>query len=118
MGISGFYKTPLFSLLYNAADPARPIMLDDTTYFLSFEYYDDAYACMVLLNCASVQGFLRAISFRDAKRPYTKKVLQRLDLWKCFAVVYLSELVATEERLALPAYITGNIYAPFKKNVS
>lgn len=118
VGISGFYKTPLFSLLYNAADPARPIMLDDTTYFLSFEYYDDAYACMVLLNCASVQGFLRAISFRDAKRPYTKKVLQRLDLRKCFAVVSLSELVATEERLALPAYITGNIYAAFKKNVS
>lgn len=118
VGISGFYKKPLFALLYNAAEIDHPIMLDDTTYFLSFDTYDEAYACMVLLNCKSVQDFLFSISFRDAKRPYTKKVLQRLDLKKCFEVVSIDELKETEHRLNLKPYITECMYGELKEYVS
>ena len=117
VGISGFYKQPVFSLLYNAEEPAHPIMLDDTVYFLAFDSYDAAYVCMILLNCASVHGFLRSISFSDAKRPYTKKVLQRLDFRKCVAAVSLDELRETEKRLALKPYITEHRYTAFKKLV-
>ena len=92
-------------------------MLDDTTYFLSFDTYDEAYACMLLLNCDSVQNFLYSISFRDAKRPYTKKVLQRLDLRKCVEEVSIEELKETETKLELQPYITDNLYSGFKRLV-
>ncbi|MBE5858663.1 MAG: methyltransferase [Butyrivibrio sp.] len=118
VGISGFYKKPLFTLLYNADEIDHPIMLDDTTYFLSFDTYDEAYACMVLLNCESVQDFLFSISFKDAKRPYTKKVLQRLDLKKCFEEITIDELKETEKRLELKPYITESMYVELKEHVS
>ena len=118
VGISGFYKKPLFSLLYNADELEHPIMLDDTTYFLSFDNYDEAYACMLLLNSDSVQDFLFSISFQDAKRPYTKKVLQRLDLKKCIEEVTVDELKKTEERLELGAYITENVYSELKNHIA
>ena len=37
VGISGFYKRPLFALLYNENKIEHPIMVDDTSYFLSFD---------------------------------------------------------------------------------
>ena len=117
VGISGFYKKPLFSLLYNESEVEHPIMLDDTTYFLSFDTYDEAYTCMLLLNCESVQNFLYSISFQDAKRPYTKKVLQRLDLQKCIDEVSIEEMKETEARLELQPYITERLYNGFKRLV-
>ena len=117
VGISGFYKKPLFSLLYNENEIEHPVMLDDTTYFLSFDAYDEAYTCMLLLNCELVQSFLYSISFQDAKRPYTKKVLQRLDLQKCLASVSFKEIKETEVRLELEPYITERLYREFKELV-
>lgn len=117
VGISGFYKKPLFSLLYNESEVDHPIMLDDTTYFLSFDTYDEAYTCMLLLNCESVQNFLYSISFQDAKRPYTKKVLQRLDLQKCVEEISIEELKETETKLDLQPYITDYLYSGFKRLV-
>ena len=117
VGISGFYKKPLFSLLYNETEVEHPIMLDDTAYFLSFDTYDEAYTCMLLLNCESVQEFLYSISFKDAKRPYTKKVLQHLDLQKCVKEISMDEMRETEARLELPPYINEKIYRDFKQLV-
>ena len=114
VGISGFYKKPLFSLLYNKNELSHPIMLDDTSYFLSFDTYDEAYTCMLLLNSESVQNFLYSISFQDAKRPYTKKVLQRIDLLKCVQEVSIEELKKTEKTFNLHPYITENLYSIFK----
>lgn len=113
VGISGFYKKPLFSLLYNEANIEHPVMVDDTSYFLSFNNYSDAYACMLLLNSTKVQEFLLSISFQDAKRPYTKKVLQQLDLKKCINAISFTELVDTEKDLGLSAYITLEMYKKF-----
>lgn len=113
VGISGFYKKPLFSLLYNEDRIEQPIMVDDTSYFLSFDKYSDAYTCMLLLNSSRVQEFLLSISFQDAKRPYTKKVLQRLDFTKCIELITFEELVNAEKELNLPKTITEDMYTKF-----
>ena len=118
VGISGFYKKPLFALLYNREKIEQPIMVDDTSYFLSFDNYSDAYTCMLLLNCDRVQKFLLSISFQDAKRPFTKKVLQRLDFNKCIQNITFEELEETEHILKLPKKITTEMYAEFIKFVA
>ncbi len=78
VGIAGFYKEPNFALI--APDCNRPVMLDDTTYFLGFDNYLDALFTASLLNSARVRQFLQSIVFADAKRPYTKEILMRVDL--------------------------------------
>lgn len=118
VGISGFYKKPLFVLLYNESNINQPIMVDDTSYFLSFDNYSDAYTCMLLLNSAMVQEFLFSISFQDAKRPYTKKVLQRLDLKKCIENLEYEELVYTEKKLGLSKVVTSKMYSSFVDYIS
>lgn len=117
VGISGFYKKPLFALLYNENRLDQPVMVDDTSYFLSFDNYADAYTCMLLLNSKKVQDFLLSISFQDAKRPYTKKVLQRLDFNKCIQTIKFSELLDAESALGLFKIITPEMYEAFKTNI-
>ncbi len=113
VGLSGFYKKPLFCLLHSA----KPVMTDDTTYFLAFKDYNVAYAMMLLLNSKTVQAFLSSIAFLDSKRPYTVKLLSRLDLKKCIAAVSLREITNTEAELQLPRYITAEIYAQLKSQI-
>lgn len=113
VGISGFYKKPLFALLYNENKIEHPVMVDDTSYFLSFADHSYAYTCMLMLNSSRVQKFLLSISFQDAKRPYTKKVLQRLDFNKCVYNITFEELVITEKELKLPKLITEEMYTSF-----
>lgn len=117
VGISGFYKKPLFALLYNEKRIDQPIMVDDTSYFLSFDNYSEAYTCMLLLNSERVQKFLLSISFQDAKRPYTKKVLQRLDLNKCIQNIKFDELVDVERAFGLSETITPEMYISFKEYI-
>jgi hypothetical protein len=83
VGISGFYKDPIFSLLAGAI----PIMMDDTCYFLSFENISDALITLSLLNSEICRSFLKSLVFIDLKRPYTKEILSRIDLLKLSEVV-------------------------------
>ena len=106
VALSGFYKKPLFSLLHSS----KPVMTDDTAYFLPFEDYDLAYSMMLLLNSDTVQSFLQSIAFLDNKRPYTVKLLSRLDLSKCLSAVPFDKLKAVEQELKLPAQITIQQY--------
>ena len=94
VGVSGFYKQPLFSVLYS--DDEKPVMIDDTSYFICFDNYDMAYVAMLLLNSDKVQKFLKSIAFLDAKRPYTKKVLERIDFHKIIKTLIIDELSKTE----------------------
>ncbi len=112
VGVSGFYKQPLFSVLYS--DDEKPVMTDDTSYFICFGSYDMAYVAMLLLNSEKVQGFLTSIAFLDAKRPYTKKVLERIDFDKIVDSLTIDELNETEQKLNLPYYITIPMYDSFK----
>lgn len=112
VGVSGFYKQPLFSVLYS--DDDKPVMTDDTSYFICFDSYDMAYVAMILLNSEKVQGFLTSIAFLDAKRPYTKKVLERIDFNKIVDSLSIDELTKTEQDLKLSCYITSSMYDTFK----
>ena len=112
VGVSGFYKQPLFSVLYS--DDEKPVMTDDTSYFICFDNYDMAYVAMLLLNSKKVQNFLTSISFLDAKRPYTKKVLERIDFEKIVESLTIEELNETEQQLNLSCYVTTPMYNTFK----
>ena len=112
VGVSGFYKKPLFSVLYS--DDEKPVMTDDTSYFICFDSYDMAYVAMLLLNSEKVQDFLTSIAFLDAKRPYTKKVLERIDFDKIVESLTIDELTETEQKLKLSYYVTISMYDTFK----
>lgn len=112
VGVSGFYKQPLFSVLFS--DDEKPVMTDDTSYFICFDNYEMAYVAMLLLNSDKVQAFLPSIAFLDAKRPYTKKVLERIDFDKIVDTLTIDELMETEHRLNLSYYVTIPMYDTFK----
>ena len=78
VAISGLYKEPWFSLVPPIEN--RPVMLDDTCYFLGFDTYPDALFTASLLNSPTIKQFIKSIVFSDAKRPYTKAALMRIDL--------------------------------------
>ena len=59
-------------------------MLDDTCYFLGFDDRDTALLVAFLLNSPPMLEFLESIAFNDAKRPFTKDLLMRLDLSAAF----------------------------------
>ncbi|MCC8079016.1 MAG: hypothetical protein LIO57_02990 [Oscillospiraceae bacterium] len=99
VGVSGFYKKPLFSLL--CAKKSRPIMTDDTSYFICLPTFDTAYVAMLILNSECVQNYLCSIAFLDSKRPFTKKVLEQVDFTKVLDVIALTDLKQTEKQLGL-----------------
>lgn len=111
VGVSGFNKKPLFSLLYS--DDHKPVMVDDTSYFICFDRYNMAYVAMLLLNSEKVQRFLASIAFADSKRPYTKKVLERIDFKKIVLSLHIDEVIKTEQELHLSRYVTLPMYADF-----
>ncbi|MBI3761876.1 MAG: SAM-dependent methyltransferase [Chloroflexi bacterium] len=78
VAISGLHKVPNFSLVL--PNENRPVMLDDTCYFLGFDTYLDALFTASLLNSSLAKRFLQSIVFTNAKRPYTKDALMRIDL--------------------------------------
>ena len=106
IGVSGFYKDPMFSLLVNK----KPVMLDDTGYFLGFDDYDVAYTIMIVLNSEEVKSFLKQISNLNAKRPYTKKILSRISLKKGLELLPYEVTKKIEKSLGLESYLTKEIY--------
>lgn len=111
VGVSGFYKQPLFSVLFSPN--GKPVMTDDTSYFICFDSYDMAYVAMLILNSERVQNFLKSIVFIDSKRPYTKKLLKRLDFSKICNVLSYKDLEITENALDLPNYLTPEMFCSF-----
>lgn len=78
VAVSGLSKAPRF----HAIGPAggRPVMLDDTCYFLPFRSPEPAALASALLNDPATLSLIGALLFREAKRPVTKALLARLDL--------------------------------------
>lgn len=111
VGVSGFYKEPIFSVLFS--EDEKPVMTDDTSYFICLPSYNTAYVAMLYLNSKRVQDFLKSIAFLDAKRPYTKKVLERISFNKIFNKVTYNELVETEQMLALGSFLTHEMVQEF-----
>ena len=60
----------------------KPIMVDDTCYFIPCSTREEAVFIAKLLNSEVCQRFLRSLIFFDAKRPITKDILQRINLYE------------------------------------
>lgn len=76
--ISGFYK----KLDFRMAGPhaGRPVMLDDTAYFLGSNDEQGARTLVEMLNSPPAREFLSSLVFWDAKRPITIDLLSQLSL--------------------------------------
>lgn len=78
VAISALHKQCAFSVI--GPHEGKPVMLDDTCYFLPFDSAAEADRAVTALRSAIAQDFFAARIFWDAKRPISKAILQQLDL--------------------------------------
>ena len=84
IAISGLYKSTHFTLV--EPNNSKPIMLDDTCYFIGFNKLEMAQIAHYLTNSDLVQKFLKSIIFSDSKRSINKDILMRIDFAKAFEI--------------------------------
>jgi hypothetical protein len=80
VAISGFYKKLEFVVL--GPVKGKPVVLDDTSYFLPCRTREQAGYLAAMLNSPVARSFFEAFVFWDGKRPITADLLRRLDLRK------------------------------------
>jgi len=80
VSISGFYKKLHFKVI--GSYEGKPIVLDDTSYFVPCETKQEAEYIASLLNSEKARAFFESFVFWDAKRPITVDLLRRLNLEK------------------------------------
>ncbi len=92
VAISGLHKIPRF----RAIGPVngRPVMLDDTCYFIPCFAAHQAAFLTTLLNDPICLDFINSMTFLGSKRPITKKLLQRIDLRSLFNAVERQSLIS------------------------
>jgi hypothetical protein len=78
VAVSGFYKKCHFEVVGKHKN--KPVVLDDTCYFIPCSSEHEASFACLLLNSNLVKCFLHALVFIDSKRPITIDVLNRIDL--------------------------------------
>jgi hypothetical protein len=78
VAISGFYKKLHFKVIGTVV--GKPVVLDDTCYFLPCENEEEAVELANLLNSTAVREFYNSLIFWDAKRPITVEILSQLRL--------------------------------------
>ncbi len=99
VAISGLYKSLQFQAVGTSG--GKPIVVDDTCYFIPCESKAEAEFFADLLNSETAQRFISAIVFTDAKRPVTIDVLRRVDLKKL--AEHLGREATATEYLASPS---------------
>jgi hypothetical protein len=80
VAVSGMYKQLKFVVIGPVEN--KPVMLDDTCYFLACADENEAALLANMLNSNTAQEFFRAFIFWDSKRPITVQVLMKLDLFR------------------------------------
>lgn len=78
VGISGLYKKLDFKVVGPYMN--KPVVLDDTCYFIACISQSEAYTLAELLNSDVAREFLSAFIFWDEKRPITLSILKRLSI--------------------------------------
>jgi len=78
IAISGLYKKLNFWIIKPIGD--KPVMLDDTVNFLSFDTEEEAEFILRLIVSKPSLEFLESMIFWDEKRPITIDILRRLSL--------------------------------------
>lgn len=100
VAVSGFYK----SLAFAAIGPrdGKPVVLDDTSYFLACQSKKQAEFATRLLNAPQATSFYGAFIFWDSKRPVTAELLRHLDLRR------LAQEMGAEEEFRLVFRAAGD----------
>ncbi len=109
VAVSGFYKKLSFRVI--APYQGKPVVLDDTCYFLACRDQAEAEAIAKLLNSEPARQFFSAFIFWDAKRPITVDLLRQIDLVAlarhlgkdCGITELLMELRPDQEVIAQPS---------------
>lgn len=83
IAICGLYKNLNFRLI--APMLGKPVMFDDTVYYLSFETEDEAQNTLDKLNSEAAVNLLSSLIFWDEKRPIKTSILNVLD-WSRLAL--------------------------------
>ncbi len=78
VAISGMYKQ--LRCVVVGPHRNRPVVFDDTCYFIPCHVQEEAQFVANLLNSEPAQQFYRSLIFWDDKRPITARVLRRLSL--------------------------------------
>ncbi|MDR0529327.1 MAG: hypothetical protein LBG69_06960 [Zoogloeaceae bacterium] len=77
IAICSLYKSLRFRLIPPIND--RPVMFDDTVYYLSFDTKNEATETLKYLQSQSATDFLSSLIFWDEKRPIKTSILNTLD---------------------------------------
>jgi len=101
VAISGFYKRLVFNLVGRFEE--KPIMLDDTSYFIPCNSRQEAECLVSLLNSNIAKEFFQSFIFWDAKRPITIGLLRRLN----FSAI--AHELETEEIMAQYLFRRGSL---------
>ncbi|MBW2739901.1 MAG: SAM-dependent DNA methyltransferase, partial [Deltaproteobacteria bacterium] len=91
VAISGFYKGIQFCAI--GQYDKKPIMVDDTCYFIPCSSKAEAIFFAQQLNSEPCMKFLKSLIFFDAKRPINMDILRRIDFKK------LSEINKKEDEV-------------------
>lgn len=78
VAVSGLHRAPRFALIGPVND--KPVLFDDTCYFLPFEDEREAEVVAEILNSKECREFLKSLTFTDSKRPMTVELLHRLNI--------------------------------------
>lgn len=78
VAVSGLYKNMSFLVVPPCNE--RPVMVDDTCYFIGCKSKKEAELLCGLLSTMDARAFLKSLVFTDSKRPITVDVLRRLSL--------------------------------------
>ncbi|PKP88218.1 MAG: SAM-dependent methyltransferase [Alphaproteobacteria bacterium HGW-Alphaproteobacteria-17] len=89
IAISGFYKNLHFVKLGSLFD--KPIVLDDTVYFLPCYSEEEADFILSLVASVPYRRLLNAMVFIDEKRPVTAEILKRISLERVAELLGRSE---------------------------
>ncbi len=80
VAVSGLHRIPRFALV--GPVDGKPVVFDDTCYFLPFNNESEAEVVSEILNSQECREFLEALTFTftDSKRPITAELLGRLNI--------------------------------------
>ncbi|MBM4386972.1 MAG: hypothetical protein FJ088_04485 [Deltaproteobacteria bacterium] len=110
VAVSGLYKNLRFQAF--ADIDRKPIMVDDTCYFIPCDSMEEAEFFAGLLNSKTAQQFISTLIFTDSKRPLTIDILKRIDLkklarfvgYEMAAIKYLSSPLLESNHQQLSAF--------------
>ena len=100
VAISGFYKSLNFMKVAPLGD--KPVVMDDTIYFLPCQSEEEADFVMSLVQSEPYMELVGAMIFLDEKRPITADLLKRISLEKVAGALGLSDQYAAFTGRSVP----------------